>query len=374
MLALAAVLLAPLFADHAVLQQGKPVPVWGRAEPGEKVIVTFGAQKVSALADASGDWIAYLDALSANTTGADLTAGTAVIHDVLVGEVWIASGQSNMEFVVDDPHGKIYHVDNAAEEVAAAKYPLIRHFKVKHQVATTPLATAEGDWQLCSPATVPEFSAVAYFYSRELFRRLKVAIGIINTSWGGTPIESWMSPMALAQAPLPHPHPSPGHPRANWTITGLYNGMVNPIVPYAIRGAIWYQGESNADLAGDYHPLFAELITAWRAHLGQGNLPFYWVQLANYLNPSDKTGTTYAELRAQQTETLSLPATGQAVTIDIGDPANIHPHNKQEVGRRLALIAKSQVYDIPTDFSGPAFPWRDLYAKSPCAGSGFTIN
>jgi sialate O-acetylesterase len=355
MLSFAAILFAPIFADHAVLQQGKPVPIWGKAAPGEKVVVTFGGQKVSALTDSRGDWVAYLDALSAATSGADLTAGSAVLHDVVVGEVWLAAGQSNMEFVVDDPRGKIYHVDNAAQEVAAAQYPLIRHFKVAHQVAKTPVDSASGSWQICSPATVPEFSAVAYFYARELFRKLRVPIGIINCSWGGTPVEAWMSPLALAQTPLPHAHPSPGHPRDNWTITGLYNGMVNPVVPYALRGAIWYQGESNADLAADYHPLFAGLISAWRAHFGQGDIPFYWVQLANYANKTDPSGTSYAELRAQQNAALSLPATGQAVTIDIGDPDNIHPHNKQEVGRRLALIAKTQAYDIPGDYSGPLF-------------------
>lgn len=356
----AAIVLAPLFADHAVLQQGKAVPVWGTADAGEHVVVSFGGQSVGAKASAKGDWIVYLDSLAADATGRQLVAegkpgDRVTIQDVLVGEVWIASGQSNMEFVVSDPHGKVYHVDNEAAEVAAANYPLIRHFKVAHHAAAYPVETAQGDWALCSPATVPEFSAVAYFFARALFAKLQVPIGIVNCSWGGTPVEAWMSPMALKAAPLPHAHPSPGHPRESWMLAGLYNGMVNPVAPYALRGAIWYQGESNADLAGDYGPLFESLITAWRAHFGQGDFPFYWVQLANYQMPHDASDMSYAELRWQQEQALKLPNTGEAVTIDLGDPKNIHPRNKQEVGRRLALLARSRTYDIPGDDSGPVF-------------------
>jgi sialate O-acetylesterase len=374
MLPLAAILLAPLFADHAVLQQGKPVPVWGQADPGEKVTVTFGAQKVSALADPSGFWIAYLDALTANSVGADLTAGPAVIHDVVVGEVWLASGQSNMEFVVNSTIKSAYRVEHAAEEVAAANYPLIRHFKVAPQQEDKPQLTAYGRWEPCSPATVPEFSAVAYFYARDLYRRLQVPIGIVNATWGGSAVEAWMSPMALQRSPQRHPHPGSGgqgerqidqrvHPLLggkgivdiHWNPALLYNNLVNPLVPYAIRGAIWYQGESDTDLAGDYQAQFEALITGWREHFGQGDFPFYWVQLANYADPSDPTGLQYAELRAAQTATLELPVTGQAIAIDGGEPANRYPRNKQEIGHRLALIARNQVYGIPGDFNGPTF-------------------
>jgi sialate O-acetylesterase len=374
MLPFAAILLAPLFADHAVLQQGKPVPVWGQADPGEKVTVTFGAQKVSALADPSGFWIAYLDALTANPVGTDLTVGPITIHDLVVGEVWLASGQSNMEFVVNSAIKSAYRVEHAAEEAAAANYPLIRQFKVAPQLEATPQLTAHGTWELCSPATVSEFSAVAYFYARDLCRRLQVPIGIVNATWGGSAVDAWMSPMALQRMPQRHPHPSgvgqserqpdqripqlrggKGIAAVHWNPALLYNNLVNPLVPYAIRGAIWYQGESDTDLAGDYQAQFETLITSWREHFGQGDFPFYWVQLANYNDPSDPTGRRYAELRAAQTAALELPVTGQAIAIDGSEPANPLPRNKQEIGHRLALIARHQVYGIPGDFCGPTF-------------------
>ncbi len=355
MIPLAVILLAPVFTDHAVLQQGKPVPVWGRADPGEKVAVTFGTQQVSALADAAGAWIAYLDPLAASPTGMNLTAGTVVIHDVVVGEVWLASGQSNMEFAVNSATIPGFRVEHAAEEVAGADYPLIRHFKVAHRAVAQPQPTAEGAWAVCSPATVAEFSAVAYFYARDLYRRLQVPIGILNVTWSGSPIEAWMSPLALQRSPLRHPH-SGGLPHEeSWNPAWLYNGMMNPVVPYAIRGAIWYQGESNADLAGDYHAQFAAMITSWREHFGQGDFPFYWVQLANFTDPLDKTGLQYAELRAAQTATLDVPVTGQAIAIDGNEPTRLHQRNKQEIGHRLALIARTQVYGIPGDTTGPTF-------------------
>jgi sialate O-acetylesterase len=402
------VTLGPLFVDHAVLQRDKPVAVWGRADPGETVTVSYLLHRGSAAAGRDGRWIVLLDAMAADAVGGDLVAAgktTVTLHDVVVGEVWLASGQSNMEFVVDDPTGAVYHVDRAAEEVAAANYPLIRHFKVAHQVSALPSDEAGGSWQPCSPATVRQFSAVSYFFARDLFRRLNVPIGIINSSWGGTPVESWMSSLALAGDPRfavvgqrwrqnladypraqaeagaalavwnrdaaaarakgpasfaqfgqTHPKPRPARgPGNSWTPMGLFNGMINPLLPYALRGAIWYQGESNTDRAAEYHGLFAAMITAWRAHFGQGDFPFYWVQLANYTPAGDFTHQTWAFLREAQSAALSLPNTGQAVTIDLGDPANLHPPNKQEVGRRLALLAKVNTYGIPGDCSGPVF-------------------
>ena len=404
----AEVTLGPLFSDHAVLQRDKPVPVWGRADAGETVTVSLLGRRVAAQAGPDGRWIALLGALPATAEGSDLVAAgktTATIHDVVVGEVWLASGQSNMEYVVDDPNGPVFHVDHAAAEVAAARYPLIRHFKVARRVAAEPAETAAGGWAPCSPATVPEFSAVGYFFARALFLRLGVPVGIVNSTWGGTPVEAWLSPLALASDPAfavvdrrwretlaaypraqeaaqaalaawrpaaeaarrggplaytlflkAHPQPQAAHgPGDPWTPTGLFDGMINPLLPYALRGAIWYQGESNAARPGEYHALFAAMITAWRAHFGQGDFPFYWVQLADYNVPGDPTGASWAWLREAQAQTLSLPNTGQAVTIDIGDLGNIHPSNKQEVGRRLALLAKLNAYSIPGDCSGPVF-------------------
>jgi sialate O-acetylesterase len=405
----AAVTLAPLFQDHAVLQRDKPLPVWGRADPGERVSVSFRGQQASVVAGSDGRWIVYLAPLAASADPADLvvTGGNQIaLHDVLVGEVWLCAGQSNMEFTVWNPKDTVYRVDNGEKEVAAANYPQIRQFKVERFESDKPVDTAQGSWVPCTPETVPEFTAVGYFFARDLYRKLGVPIGIINCTWGGSSIEPWLSPaclasdpafaivqerwrqaqaqyplrqaesMALLQAwqtvgsqarargpaayaafvkqfPRPKPYPGPDKPYP-YAPSRIFNGMVHPLVPYALRGALWYQGESNVFRAGEYHRLFAAMITDWRADFGQGDFPFYWVQLPNY-NGSEALWTKWANLREAQAQTLTLPATGMAVTIDIGEPQNLHPRNKQEVGRRLALIAKAKVYGITDDFSGPVF-------------------
>jgi sialate O-acetylesterase len=401
------VALAPLFTDHAVLQQGKAVPVWGRAAPGEKVTVAFRDQTVHATAGKDGSWIAYLEPLTPGAPADLVVAGqnTVRLQDVVVGEVWVCSGQSNMEFTVGGPPGAAYRVENADEEVAAAQYPLIRQFKVEHAVAARPADTASGAWVVCSPATAGQFTAVGYFFARDLYSRLGVPIGIINSTWGGTAIESWLSDAALksdpafavvderwakalADAPalraareatlaklaqeeaaakaagpaklaefmknkpwLP-PLPGPDSPDAP---RGLFNGMINPLLPGAIRGVLWYQGESNVGRPGEYGRLLAALVGYWRLHWGQGSLPFYWVQLPNYRDKGDPSDVAWARLREAQAQALALPDTAMAVTIDLGEPDNIHPRNKQEVGRRLALLARHFVYDIPGDWTGPVY-------------------
>lgn len=355
----AALELAPPFQDHAVLQCDKPVPIWGRAAPGEHVRVAFAGQTVGTTADPDGRWIAILAPLAADAAAADLvvTGKTAVIlHDIVVGEVWLCSGQSNMEFPVDG--GTARQVDNAQDEVAAANYPLIRQFKVARQVSATPMETAQGDWQPCSPESVRAFTAVGYFFARDLYVRLNVPIGIVNCTCSGTPLESWMSPMALGA----FPGQADGRPAAGATAAvkaatpaSLFNGMIHPLLPYAIRGALWYQGESDVGRASEYTKHFPALIAAWRAHFGEGDFPFFWVQLAGFAWPGKESGQLWALLREAQSKALSLPATGQAVAIDIGEVGNVQPRNKQEVGRRLALLAKAKVYSIPVDYSGPAF-------------------
>jgi sialate O-acetylesterase len=408
--------LAPLFTDHAVLQREKAVPIWGRADPGENVTVGFQGQTVAAAAGGDGRWIAWLSPLSADSAGSDLVVtgkkGARTLHDVVVGEVWLCSGQSNMEFAVDDPKNATFRVQNAEAEVAAAQWPLIRQYKVARQVAAAPVTAARGAWISCSPRTAGEFTAVGYFFARDIFQRLGIPVGIIASTWGGTVVESWMSPAALAGDPAfaivgprwqkmladfpraraayeaavaewgrtvsaaraagpasfaafikSHAEPRPPHgsgPEDPWTPSGLFNGMIYPLAPYALRGALWYQGESNAEAASEYHRLFAAMITDWREQFGQGDIPFYWVQLANYRYPRDPTGKKWAFLREAQAQALSLPATGQAVSIDVGDPDNIHPRNKQEVGRRLALIARANVYGIAGDFSGPVFAGANI--------------
>lgn len=391
---------ADLFSDHAVLQRDKPVAIWGRAESGEKVTVTFGGQSRTATAGKDGRWIVLLDALATAAQGADLTLtgkNTVVLHDIVVGEVWLCSGQSNMEWPVS-------RTTDAAKEMAAANFPLLRHVRVEHTVAEAPAEKVKtSGWQPATPETVGGFTAVGYYFARDLHQKLGVPIGLVHSSWGGTPVESWMSPAALAADPAfavvrarwqkslaEYPaakvvhegwladwtkdeaaaktkgepayrewlkkNPRRRSPRGAgdaWTPAALFNGMINPLLPYAIRGALWYQGESNAEHANEYHALFSAMITAWRSHFGQGDFPFYWVSLANYRVPEDPTGTSYAFLREAQAKTLALPNTGQALAIDIGNPDDIHPANKQAVGRRLALLARQRVYGITSDDTGP---------------------
>jgi len=419
------VTLAPLFTDHAVLQRDKPVPVWGRADSGEKITVTFREQIRHTTAGADGRWVVLLDALPMNIVGADMAVAgknALTVRDIVVGEVWLCSGQSNMEFTVEARPGTWQarsRVQNATTEIAAANFPLIRHVRIEQTVSEAPAETVTtGGWQSATPQTVGAFTAVGYFFARDIFQKLGVPVGIVHSSWGGTPVESWMSPAAVStdpsfgsittrwqQAVTDYPtkraafeaalvtwtkeeatarreataagaklkpktdgaklytawlqkNPKPRAPRGPgdpWTPTGLYHGMINPLAPYALRGALWYQGESNADRAAEYHARFAAMITAWRAHFGQGDFPFYWVNLAHYKNSADPSGTTYAFLREAQTQTLTLPHTGQALAIDLGLPDDIHPTNKQDVGRRLALLAKNRVYHTTVDDTGPTF-------------------
>ncbi len=394
--------LAPLFTDRAVLQREKPVPIWGRATPGEKITLTFAGQTRTATAAKDGRWEAVLDPLTTSSVGAELTVSgrnILVLRDVVVGEVWLCSGQSNMAWPVQ-------RAANSRAEIAAAQFPLVRQIEIAHTVAAQPAETVRtSGWLPATSEHVGSFSAVGYFFARDLHRRLNVPIGLVHCSWGGTPIESWLSEPALAsnpafavvaerwqnsvrdfpankaaydvaaaawtaaetsakaQGPAAHANflaqrPRPRAPRGpgdSWTPAGLFNGMVAPLVPFALRGFLWYQGESNAERAAEYQVLFATLITAWRTHFGQGDVPFYWVNLANYAVPDDQSGRSYAFLREAQTKTLTLPNTGQALAIDVGDPNDIHPTNKLTVGRRLALLAKNRIYDVITDDTGPTF-------------------
>lgn len=546
--ACAEVRLPALFSDGMVLQREREAPVWGWATPGEKVTVSVGAKSVSATAGADGRWQVRLASMKATGTPFDVTiagaTNTIALHNILVGEVWICSGQSNMEMGVGG-------VMNAAQEIAAANYPQIRQFTVAKVVADQPKTEMQGKWVACTPETVGSFSAVAYFFGRNLHQQLKVPIGLIHTSWSGTPAEAWASRDSLARDPklrqildhcfdsteayrtanaafeqqltrwqdahrlndpgnagekagwaapntdtkswytmtlpvmLMHGEPSlylqgafwfrreveipaawAGHaltlnlgpiadfdvtyfngvqigahaedtpetakvsrqytipaeqvktgraviavrlfskygeggfgakpeefsltaadaqpaaiplagpwnyrvelgvapkptprgpipPDSSWSPTKLFNGMIAPLIPYAMRGAIWYQGESNGDLGYQYRTLFPAMISSWRAAWGEGDFPFLYVQLANWLHHQDvPSECSWAELRDAQLFTLHTRNTGMAVAIDIGDALDIHPKNKQEVGRRLALAAEAQVYKQPVAYSGPMY-------------------
>lgn len=388
----AAVKLPALISDHMLIQRDAPVRIWGKADPGEMVNVTFQSQKLSAKADLNGQWQVFLEpVVTPGPYEMTVAASNAItVHDILAGEVWVGSGQSNMEF----PMSK---VADAEKEIAAASYPQIRLFTVKRVVADQPVEDVQGSWTSCTPESVKNFSAVAYFFGRELFQTQHTPVGLIHSSWGGTPAQSWTEKSFLSEDPLlqtyltgwdktltdfpakteeyekttlpkweeqvaaakaagkalpnkPAPPVGPGHQNRP---AGLYNAMIAPLVPYTIRGAIWYQGESNANNSGSahlYRRLFPAMIESWRSAWGQGSFPFYYVQLANY-----KTNGNWPLLRESQSATLELANTGQALAIDVGNPANIHPINKQTVGHRLALLAREHTYGERIVSAGPTF-------------------
>jgi len=526
----AQVKLSPLFSGNMVLQQGIEIPVWGWASPGEKVTVTLEKGKASAKANKEGKWTLKLPAMNYGGPFTMTVKGKNIqtLENIMIGEVWVCSGQSNMEF-------SMLSVKNSDAEIAASNYPDIRLFTVKRRISDTPQEKLEeGEWVKCAPATIPRFSAVAYFFGRELNQKLKVPIGLINTSWGGTVAETWTSEQMIGQNPdfanqlaqlkkvnlddyaksierevrervgefstvdlgmkgdqpawaAPEFNDTPwktmelpgyiesnglqgvdgiiwfrkeidltaadagkeatlslakindsdntylngkligstklqaeksriytipagtlkpgknvltvqledvggmggvyGNPAtfnlqcANRTIplggswkykvglvkfstvlspnsypTLLYNGMIHALVPYGIRGAIWYQGEGNAGRAKQYRRVFSDLIKDWRNHWNQGEFPFFFVQLANFMKvDSFPQESTWAELREAQLMALSLPNTGMAVTTDVGDALDIHPKDKQTVGFRLALSALKVAYKQDIIYTGPVY-------------------
>lgn len=524
----AEVKLPPLFSSNMVLQQGIEIPVWGWASPGEKVTVTLNKASVSVKTGKDGKWQVKLPVMNYGGPYTLTVKGKNLVtfENVMIGEVWVCSGQSNMEF-------QLMSANNAEAEIAASNHPEIRLFTVKRRISQTPQNNLEeGEWVECSPATSPRFSAVAYFFGRSVAEKLKVPVGLINVSWGGTVAETWTSEEMISKNPdfekqlahlkkidlndyaksiekevkerigefstvdlgMQNGNPvwaAPGFDDSNWktmplpgyieqnglegvdgiiwfrreievkpgeenkpatlylakindsdhtflngTLVGstnqmadnsriykvpagvlkpgrnvltvqvedvggvcgiygdtatlhlqidkriiplsgswkykigmvkfnislspnsyptlLFNGMINPLIPYGIKGAIWYQGEGNASRAKQYQRVFPDLITDWRNHWKQGDFPFLFVQLANFMNAdSVPVESAWAELREAQSKTLALPNTGMAVTIDVGDALDIHPKDKQTVGNRLALNALNKVYHQDVEFSGP---------------------
>ncbi len=390
----AEVRLASPFTDHMVLQRELPVPVWGTAAPGEKVTVAFAGRKTSATAGPDGTWRVDLKKLKASAESRPFTVtGSAMpaplmLQDVLVGEVWLGSGQSNMDFSVSKKVKYFAGVIDEEQEIAAANHPPIRMFVGQAAKANTPQTAVGGAWQVCSPETVPAFSAVGYFFARELQKELKVPVGIIVESFGASCAHAWIRREAMLDDPafkavldefdakvrayVPpseaelaewrkaadqakaegkraprRSRPDPVQDQHNPTV--MFNGMIAPIVPYAIRGVIWYQGES-ITAPRELFPRWNErLITDWRKLWGR-ELPFYFVQLAALSNNSNSP-----QVRAWQAEALRLPATGMVVTTDVGDEKDVHPHNKAPVGDRLARIALAHVYGRKLEFSGPVY-------------------
>ena len=375
------VTLPHVFGDHMVLQSGKPAPVWGWANPGEAITVTFAGQKKQAVAAGTeGAWKIELDPLAISAQPAELTiagANTVIFHDVLVGEVWLCSGQSNMQKPVGAWRGQPVQTIGAAEEIAAAEYPLIRLMNVEISNSNAPARDLEVGtrpkldypwlgWVPCTPATLDEvkFSAVGYFFARKLFQEVKVPIGMIEATAGGTHIEGWTPATAFstdsALADFAEAATTPKVKYDGTIISTLYNGMIHPLVPYGLRGVLWYQGESNL-IKRDalYANKITALIKSWRGAWGS-ELPFYYVQLPPLLyslrkNP-DHTPLDEPYFREAQDAALKLPKTGAVVTTDLGDLRNMHPPHKKEIGERLALWALAREYGrkdiIP---SGPVY-------------------
>jgi len=381
--------LPALISDNMVLQQKAKSTVWGGANPNEKITVKIGEVSQSTTAGADGHWAMKLPALKAGGPYEMTISGRnkVVVHNVLVGEIWVCSGQSNMEW-------RVSAAKDAQAEINAAKYPKIRMFTVAKKTADSPESACQGKWEVCDPSTAGTFSAVGYYFGRELYQALKIPVGLINSSSGATSIEEWMpadgmesdpglkavtaeqsSDLAMAKEqykrrysdwvaaaekakaenqPVP-PEPAPPKiPQQSQAPSTLFNGMIAPLLPYSIRGVAWYQGESNTRNPRLYRKLFPALISSWRQSWGEGDFPFLFVQLPNYLlEKSFPSESSWAELREAQAMALKTPKTAMAVTIDIGEAHNLHPANKQEVGRRLALAALANVYGESVTASGP---------------------
>jgi len=341
-----------LFQNNMVLQRNQPIAVFGTAGL-EKTVEVIFKNKTYIAEVYGGYWKVFLDETEAGGPFKLTIKGKneIVFENVLVGEVWLCSGQSNMEMPVKGFLGQPVNGSNLA--VLKSENPLIRLFEVKRKISNEPLYICEGYWKLATPESVKDFSAVAYFYGKVLQENLNVPIGLINSSWGGTPAEAWTpkETMTTELKELNHWHTDTSIPQKLPSL--LYNGMIHPLIPYTIKGVIWYQGEANKSYHQSYTKLFSAMINSWRFGWNQGEFPFYFVQIA----PLGWGGEDQAFLREKQLKTmLSVPNTGMAVTLDIGEKESIHPTEKQKVGERLALWALANDYGFKDiQYSGPVY-------------------
>lgn len=387
--------LPAVIGDHMVLQRDRPLPIWGWAEPGEDIVVDLAGQRYRAKADGDGAWRVTLDPLSLTTKALTMRvtgANKIELRDILVGEVWLCSGQSNMQWPVSASK-------DADLEASSAHYPRIRFLTVDTPGTQKSNHDFDGQWESCTPEKARDFSAVGYFFGRELQQQLGVPVGLIDNAWGGSSCEAWVRRDLLEGKPLyeallerwaetertfdyeaalktyeteleqwekqaAEARETGRRPRRPQNVlanqhrpANLYHGRLKPVMPFGIRGCIWYQGESNASRAYQYRDLFPLMIHNWRTDWGQGDFPFYWVQLADFKDEVAQPGeSSWAELREAQTMTLDkLPRTGQAVIIDLGEASDIHPRNKQDVARRLARLALSQEYGVDLASQSPRF-------------------
>lgn len=365
----AEVQLPRLVSSGMVLQRDSEVTLWGWAAPAESVRIKgdWLADELTVVASATGEWQTKLRTGKDSSPHQISIRGTneKTLTDIRFGEVWIASGQSNMEMPLRKVSGAYTGVLNGGDEIAQAKHPLIRLFQVGNFASKEPvedaqfgnehygIPPAECRWRACSPETVANFSSTAYFFARELHRHLDVPIGVVDASWGATNAEAWTPRNTLSKlgydSELKLEEQQPQDPNQKLP-SRLYNGMIAPLTNMTIRGVIWYQGEGNCSRADQYRELFTSMIGSWRKEWS-AEFPFYFVQIAPYRYPKLNS----AFLREAQTESLELANTGMVCTLDIGDIKDIHPKNKQEVGRRLALLALEREYRERVDGSGPLF-------------------
>lgn len=386
----AQVQLPAFFSDHAVLQRDAPLHIWGWARPGARITAKFHRQSGSAISDTSGEWSLWLEPEHAGGPFQLELSGDGNLErtDLLVGDVWIASGQSNMEMPLRGFLGA--PMKNSAAEIEAATHPKMRLMHVGHVSSDFPLADVDGHWTQCTPETAAAITAVGYFFGREISDKENVPIGIIDATWGGTPADSWISMDTLSadtalqaafasralfansearrdrisrmEAKQDELDKAQGLPPARhawrpsqrgWIPSNLYNGMIAPITGLSIKGVIWYQGETNSrpDRYRNYAPLFPALIQDWRAHFQQGDFPFLFVQISSFISPEEHWGV----IRDAQRRALAVRNTAMAVTIDVGDPNNVHPADKQTVGHRLALAARGMVYGESIAYRSPSF-------------------
>jgi sialate O-acetylesterase len=397
LVAKAEIRLPKVLSDHAVLQRGVPVHVWGWATPGVGVRVNLHGQTVDAVTDRLGEWSAWLGPESAGgpytlTVKGDGGEGSVQISDLLVGDVWIASGQSNMEM----PLGGFSYATNplavikdGSAEIKAANHPELRLLKVENRSSDFPLEDGTRTWTECTPETAAKFSAIAYFFGREISKDEHVPIGLIDASWGGSVVDGWISMEGLSSSSamlgafrsraifnqqLTHRDeilaaekreddaaraagkPAAAHgwipPSGVWLPAGLYNGTIAPLTGYSIKGFLWYQGESDHEpyRVASYTALFEELIADWRSHFSQGDLPFVYAQISSF-----NGGETWAVIRDDQRRALAVSKTAMAVTLDVGEAGNVHPPDKQTVAKRMALAARGMVYGEKVAYQSPLF-------------------
>lgn len=399
----AEVKMSNLFSDNMVLQRDIPVPVWGTADAGEKVAVKIGGTEAAAVADANGKWLVKLTPMKVNSTPQEMIVrgkNTLTMKNILVGDVWMCSGQSNMEWPLSASSPK--------EDLESVNYPNLRRIKLDRRTSATPVNEVTRKWEICTPRNAGGFTAVGFYFARKIQKETGVPVGLIDNNWGGTRIEAWTAPCGFASEPalssvsdrikksdqayreqlaksleplekwiaevrksaadphagIPADPPIPTNPNSNQDFPStIYNGQICPIIPFAIKGAIWYQGEANGrDSVEEYQAKMRALIGGWRKEWKQGDFPFYFVQLPSYQptdSPMGDEGWLWSRIRMAQLKSLEIPNTGMAVAIDLADadnPGSIHPKNKLDVGERLALWALARDYgkkDLV--YSGPLY-------------------